>query len=111
MRLLDLNPRPDAVFVSNDMMAFGCIRAIRSCGLRLPDDISIVGFDDIILAQASSPPDLDCAADRADGRADHRAAVPAHAGTHPPPRERQRILLKPELVIRDSCKHGSLSRL
>ncbi|MDB5895043.1 MAG: LacI family transcriptional regulator, partial [Rhodoferax sp.] len=49
-------PRPSAVFVCNDLMAIGALRAIHECGLRVPDDISIVGFDDIELSAYTSPP-------------------------------------------------------
>jgi LacI family transcriptional regulator len=49
-------PRPSAVFVCNDLMAIGALRAIHESGLRVPDDISIVGFDDIELAAYTSPP-------------------------------------------------------
>jgi len=103
-RLLDLDPRPDAVFVSNDMMAFGCIRAVRSCGLRLPEDISIVGFDDIILAQASSPA-LTSVAQPIEQMAEQITRLLfQRMQTRPHPTECQRIILKPELVIRDSCQ-------
>jgi LacI family transcriptional regulator len=53
--LLALDEPPTAVFAASDMMAVGAIRAIESVGLRCPDDISIVGFDDIQLAEYVSP--------------------------------------------------------
>lgn len=46
-KLLSLGNRPSAVFASNDLMAFGAIDAATSMGLRVPEDVSIVGFDDI----------------------------------------------------------------
>ena len=46
-RLLKLPVRPDAVFCFNDMMALGAMRAIHDAGLRVPDDIALVGFDDV----------------------------------------------------------------
>ncbi|MEL6958403.1 MAG: LacI family DNA-binding transcriptional regulator [Pseudomonadota bacterium] len=42
--------RPDAIFVGNDHMAFAVIDAIRALGLRIPDDVSIIGYDDVPLA-------------------------------------------------------------
>jgi LacI family transcriptional regulator len=54
-RLLALKPAPTAVFVCNDIMAIGSLRAIYSAGLRVPGQISIVGFDDIPLASAMNP--------------------------------------------------------
>ena len=56
LRLDAGTPRPSAVFVCNDLMAIGALRAIHESGLRVPDDISIVGFDDIELAAYTSPP-------------------------------------------------------
>lgn len=54
--LLAMQPRPTAVFACNDLMAFGAISAAASAGLRLPRDLSVVGFDDIALAAYCSPP-------------------------------------------------------
>ena len=50
-----LNPLPRAIFVSNDMMAIGTMEAIKRQGLRIPDDIAVVGFDDIPEASYVSP--------------------------------------------------------
>lgn len=55
-RLLDLDPMPSAIFVANIMSAIGAISAIRSRGLRVPDDISVVGFHDVPLAGYLDPP-------------------------------------------------------
>lgn len=54
-QLLEVNPRPTAVFVLNDMMAIGAISSVRRLGMTVPDDISIIGFDDIELATAMNP--------------------------------------------------------
>ncbi len=50
------NPRPTAVFVASDVVALGALNAIRAAGLCIPDDIALVGFDDIPLAQYVDPP-------------------------------------------------------
>jgi len=55
-RLLALADLPTAVFCYNDMTALGALRAIRMHGLRVPEDISILGFDDLLLAQYTDPP-------------------------------------------------------
>jgi LacI family transcriptional regulator len=47
LHLLDLPEPPTAIFASNDNMAMGVMDAVRSRGLRIPEDISIIGFDDI----------------------------------------------------------------
>lgn len=51
------NPNPPtAIFLANDIMAVGAIKAIQQAGLRVPEDISVAGFDDIPLASYSNPP-------------------------------------------------------
>jgi LacI family transcriptional regulator len=55
-RLLVLTPRPTAIFAQSDLLALGAISALRAHGLRVPDDVSIIGFDDIPVAQVFDPP-------------------------------------------------------
>jgi LacI family transcriptional regulator len=55
-RLLNTSPRITAVFASNDLMAIGAMAAIRQSGLSVPEDIAVVGFDDIPAARLISPP-------------------------------------------------------
>jgi DNA-binding LacI/PurR family transcriptional regulator len=54
--LLDLVPRPTAVFVASDVVAMGALLAIKQAGLHIPEDIALVGFDDIPLAEYFDPP-------------------------------------------------------
>lgn len=54
--VLQLDVRPTAVICYNDMMAIGAIQAIQQAGLRVPDDISIIGFDNVALAAYVAPP-------------------------------------------------------
>ncbi|MEW5941753.1 MAG: LacI family DNA-binding transcriptional regulator, partial [Chloroflexota bacterium] len=54
--LLKLTPRPTAVFIASDVVAMGAILAARRSGLKIPEDISLVGFDDIPLAEYFDPP-------------------------------------------------------
>jgi LacI family transcriptional regulator len=53
--LLALDPHPTAVIGYNDLMAIGAMRAIRRAGLRVPDDVSLVGFDDVAIAAYVEP--------------------------------------------------------
>jgi LacI family transcriptional regulator len=55
-RLLSLPEPPTAIFAAADMMAIGAVRAAAELGLRVPQDVSIVGFDDIQLAPHLNPP-------------------------------------------------------
>ena len=55
-KLLSLDAIPSAVFAANDEMAMGAMTEIKAHGLRIPEDISIVGFDDIRFAEVTDPP-------------------------------------------------------
>jgi LacI family transcriptional regulator len=55
-RLLQSPQRPTAVFVCNDMMAIGALHAAHEAGIAVPEELAIVGFDDIELAAYTSPP-------------------------------------------------------
>lgn len=54
-KLLDLEPRPTAVFAANDLMAIGAMKAVMSAGLEIPGDVAIAGFDDIPFAELHTP--------------------------------------------------------
>jgi LacI family transcriptional regulator len=54
--ILISNDLPTAVVAANDMMAMGAMKEFRSAGLRIPFDISVIGFDDIAFAALSDPP-------------------------------------------------------
>jgi LacI family transcriptional regulator len=53
--ILAAQPRPDAVFAANDMMALGCLYAFNEAGVEVPGDIALAGFDDIPLARFVHP--------------------------------------------------------
>ncbi|GAB4432202.1 MAG: LacI family DNA-binding transcriptional regulator [Anaerolineae bacterium] len=56
LRLLGASPRPTAIFALTDSMAVGVLHAAYELGLRVPDDLSVIGFDDIALASFLIPP-------------------------------------------------------
>lgn len=55
-KLLNLSTPPTAVFVASDVVAFGAMAAIRERGLRIPENISLVGFDDVPFSRYMEPP-------------------------------------------------------
>jgi DNA-binding LacI/PurR family transcriptional regulator len=55
LRLLDLPDRPTAIVAGNDNQAFGVLQALAERGLRAPDDVSVVGFDDVLATWATPP--------------------------------------------------------
>jgi len=55
-RLLDSDDMPDGLFAANDMMALGASLALREAGLSMPEDVAVIGFDDIPVTRYASPP-------------------------------------------------------
>jgi LacI family transcriptional regulator len=106
--LLGLPQRPSAVFVANDMMAVGAIRAINEAGLTVPHDVALVSFDDLPVASYANPPLTTIRAPIADGGAtavkllvdqlEQRDTSVTH------------VRLPTKLIIRASCGATALSR-
>ena len=98
LRILEDDPAVTAVFVANDQMAMGTLRALAERGLRVPDDVSVVGFDDIPEASFFQPPLTTIRQDFASlGRAAVRLVIGALAGE-----ELESALVPPRLVTRAS---------
>lgn len=105
-RLLHAPTPPEAVFVASDSMAIGALKAIRAAGLKVPDDVALVGFDDIPMASAVEPPltTVRQPIDRlgylaASTLIDLIQADPANQASA----GGQQIVLPTELVVRASC--------
>lgn len=103
LRLLSLTPHPTAVFVCNDMMAIGVIRATRCLGLRLPEDLSVVGFDDIALARATYPALTTMAQPVSEMARIATGLLLDRLSGLISGEPRQRIMLPAQLIVRDSC--------
>jgi LacI family transcriptional regulator len=99
--LRSADPRPTAIFASNDLSAFGAMDAARECGLRIPDDISIIGFDDI--PQASFVYPKLTTVHQPLEQMGQIAAKMLLERIEDPSRPPQRVALATQLVIRDSC--------
>ncbi|WP_416384457.1 LacI family DNA-binding transcriptional regulator [Roseibium aggregatum] len=54
--LMDLDMPPDAIFCANDLMALGCFDALKERGLRIPEDIAVIGFDNREISESTHPP-------------------------------------------------------
>jgi DNA-binding LacI/PurR family transcriptional regulator len=99
LALLGRPDRPTAIFADDDLMASGVYLAAREAGLTIPDDLSVVGFDDIELAKVLAPPLTTVAADAAGlGAAAFTALHTVLTGGEP---ERERVL-PVSLVVRGS---------
>jgi len=101
-----LAARPDAVFVASDAMAIGAMRAVREAGLRIPEDIAFVGFDDLPMAATAIPPLSTVRQPIAPlGFKAVEVLIDLIENGSEPPR---RIIMDTELIVRDSC--GALKR-
>jgi DNA-binding LacI/PurR family transcriptional regulator len=100
--LLGLDRRPTAVFAINNLVAVGAVKAIRECGLAVPDDIALVAFDDIehvaslwpFLTVMPQAPETfgSIAAQLLMERISGRASA-----------QRQVVILPSDLIVRESC--------
>ncbi|MDG4831202.1 LacI family DNA-binding transcriptional regulator [Solwaraspora sp. WMMD1047] len=98
--LLDLPEPPTAIFASSDQMAFGAYEAVRRRGLRVPDDVSVVGFDDLPEARWASPPLTTVRQPLAEmGLLAARTVLRLAQGE---PLDTPRVELSTDLVVRDS---------
>ena len=101
-RLMDVVPRPTAIFASSDQQAIGGMRAAADLGLAVPGDLSIVGFDDIPLAKLVMPRLTTVGQPVAKiGVLAVQLLLDLFSGATPP--RRRRHLLATSLQIRQSC--------
>jgi LacI family transcriptional regulator len=106
LELLGHAPQLTAIFILNDLMALGALEAARAAGRRVPNDLSIVGFDDIPFAALANPPLTtvgqpirqlgEQAADLLLAVIEHGARLTVDQNTHP------NVLLPNELIVRQS---------
>lgn len=100
--ILSTDDPPTAVVAVNDMTALGVFGGIRELGLRVGEDVSVVGFDDIVLALVSDPPLTTIRQPLAElAQLAIREALTERSDAATPG---QSILLRPELVVRDSTR-------
>jgi DNA-binding LacI/PurR family transcriptional regulator len=106
--LLGLPQRPTAVFAGNDTQAMGAMRAARRRGFRVPEDLAVVGFDDIAVSRLSAPGLTTIHS------SDYKIAAEATRmlirKIRRPEIQPETIMLPVELVIRESCGVRSTPR-
>jgi len=105
LRLLDRPDRPTAVFTANNFMTVGALRAARSLALRIPEDVALVGFDDLDWTTLVQPPVTVVRQPVADlGRVAGERLLRRLEGDAGPPK---RIRLDANLIVRGSCGAGA----
>jgi LacI family transcriptional regulator len=99
---LELESRPTALFVSNDKMAVGVLRAFSAAGVAVPDDLAVAGFDDIEISEHLDPPLTTVHADayRLGERAVERLM---RLMNNPASEGKRHEILPTTLVVRESC--------
>jgi DNA-binding LacI/PurR family transcriptional regulator len=100
-QLLDRRPGLDAVFVASDVMAVGVLRALRRAGRRVPDDVAVIGFDNLPISRTTDPPLTTVSQPvEALGARSARELLAVLGGTAGQPR---RVVLGTALVVRESA--------
>jgi len=103
MELLQSTPRPTAIFACFDSLAVGIYQAAKELGLRIPHDLSVVGFDNTILSSIIDPPLTTVAQPIEEmGRQAVDLLIAQVEGAN---HTKQRIILPPHLVVRRSACH------
>lgn len=105
LQLLALNPPPSAVVCANDEMAIGAQKAARELGLDMPEDLAVVGFDDIRFAQYAVPPLTTIAQPTIEiGETAMRLMIRVLTSSVAPG---ERVVLPHELIVRESTGRRS----
>jgi len=103
-RILGLSPRPTAVFCANDLVALGVLQAMVAAGVRVPEEMAIVGYDDIEFAAAAAVPLTSVRQPAVKlGRKAAQLLIDETADRSEPHTHRA-VVYKPELVVRDSTR-------
>lgn len=100
--LMELDEPPTAVFTANDLMAMGAVKALKSLGYRVPDDVSVIGFDDIMMNEYTIP---NLTSVRQEMTAQGRLAVQIlHQLFTGEKKPKKKYTIEPVLSKRDSCR-------
>ncbi|WP_367128365.1 LacI family DNA-binding transcriptional regulator [Saccharothrix sp. HUAS TT1] len=108
-QLLARSARPDAVFCANDLLALGALQVLVRAGVRVPEEIAIVGYDDIDFAAAAAVPLTSVRQPRQLIGRTAAELVIAETMT-PAEHEHKHVLFAPELVVRESSRRVQRAR-
>jgi LacI family transcriptional regulator len=98
--LLEMKPRPTAIFTLNDLMALGALRAAAEAGCSVPQDVAVVGYDDLEISRFTNPPLTTIAQPKKEvGKRAVNLLVERMSKKNQPP---IRLVLPPELIVRRS---------
>ncbi|MFB4305503.1 LacI family DNA-binding transcriptional regulator [Actinomadura sp. GTD37] len=100
--VLAVSPRPDGVFCANDLLAIGLINELTRLGVRVPDDIAVIGYDDIELAASAAVPLTTVRQPRRElgwEAAELALAEMSEGKSH----QHRQVVQRPELVVRESA--------
>lgn len=100
-KILLKKPYPEVVFTASDMMALGALRALKEANIAVPDEIKVIGCDDIEACRYSEPPLATVRQDKE--KMGEVAAQMLHELISSPKKSLSPVLVDPELIIRDSC--------
>lgn len=103
-RRIAADRKATAVFVANDQMTLGMLRALNEAGVRVPDDVSVVGFDDVPEAEFFTPPLTTVRQDFGEVGRKSIALLLELIGAPAQPRKAKRIVVPPTLIVRGSTK-------
>ncbi|MFC8449145.1 LacI family DNA-binding transcriptional regulator [Kitasatospora sp. NPDC057223] len=101
-RLLGLTRRPTAVFCANDLLALGVLQAVYAAGVRVPQDLAIVGYDDIEFAAAAAVPLTSVRQPALTMGTMAAEMLLEETGDSADAHQHRRVVLLPELVVRSS---------
>ena len=105
--LMQAAPRPDALFVSNNLMTLGALRALHEIGIRIPQEVALVGFDDMPWAGDLNPP-LTAVA-QPGYELGQQAVNLLLKRLDQPEAPFFKVILQPRLIVRQSCGAASLN--
>jgi LacI family transcriptional regulator len=102
-RLLAMRPCPTAIFCANDLLALGVLQTLTRAGIKVPEEVALVGYDDIDFASAATPSLTSVRQPRQQlGRA--AAELLIDEAESPGDHRHQRAVFQPELIVRDSSR-------